>query len=55
MHYKEGKTHLVHFSFASLHVISIEIINTRLSGSSKFKTLCNIVCIFQKLGHNFVL
>lgn len=51
---KKGK-HLFLLACASLDVISVEIINPRLSGRSEFKILCNIVCIFHKLCHNFVL
>lgn len=51
---KKGK-HLFLLAYASMDVISVEIINPRLSGRSEFKILCNIVCIFHKLCHNFVL
>lgn len=54
MHHREGKTHLVLLASASLNMINIEIINTRLSESSEFKIFCSIICISQKLCPNFV-
>ena len=51
--YREEKTHLVLLACTSLGVISIEIINPTLTGSSGFKIFCTIVYIFSEIMPQF--